>query len=209
MRRRTLLAAALPATAGCSQLPFGSGGGGDGASVTAENARLETIGGETHPVLSLSHTAGNAVIPGVGIDLAYLDGSTVVDSLEQYTVAPPGETTLWAPALPDTSFDSVRIDGVSVVDPARPVTNEIAVSDTSFSGENVSARFDNTTSSPIELYPYLVGTYQGTAVLPENATSGLNAVKLEAGQAVTHEAVLVHENVDLVDGVEAYPCVSS
>jgi len=210
MRRRTFLSTGAAATlAGCSQLPFGSDGGGGDATVTAENARVETIGGETHPVLSLSHTAGNAVIPGVGINLTYLDGSTVVDSLEQYAVAPPGETTLWAPASSDTSFDSVRIDDVSVVDPARPITDEIAVSDTSFSGENLSARFENTTSSTIELYPYLVGTYQGTAVLPENSTSGLNAVVLEAGQAVTHEAVIVHENTDLVDGVDAYPCVSS
>jgi len=209
MRRRAFLATgAAAALAGCSQLPFGSDDGG-GTNVKADNARVEAIGDETYPVLSLSHMAGDAVVPGVGIDLTFLDGDTVVSSIEQFAVVPPGETTLWASAPADTSFDSVRIDDVTALDPARPITDKVSVSDRSIADGVLSARFENKSSSTIELYPYLVGTYRGTAVLPEHSTSGLNAVVLESGQAVKHEATPPHKNADLVDGIEAYPCVLS
>ena len=123
---------------------------------------------------------------------------------------------MWAPALGE-SADTARVNDLTVANPRRQIANDVTVSNLEFEdsdssveeSRNLSATFTNKTGSEIELYPYLVATYEGKQVLAAFPGADAFGVTLSAGETLQHEAFLMHENVGLVDGLEAYPCVPS
>jgi len=218
MRRRTFLGnGAAVALAGCSQI---LGADDSEPTISAGDPRIVTRNNNTHAVIPLNHTANGRVFSGVSVDLSYLDGETVVKS-QEYLVfcVPPSGLETWALSFGDSPADTVRVNGLSVVNPVRQIATDVQVSNATFgstteSGKmagsrNLSATFTNQTGSEIELYPYLVATYDGKAVLAANPGQDTFGVILGAGETLQHEAIIVHPNVSLTDGIEAYPCVSS